>query len=147
MSSRFARALGGVGLCSLVCMLSVTLHAQQGKVEQELMQLERDWCAADVKNDAAVFQRILSDDYTGVSSQSGKLTGKADYLAQLKTSKTTQCDVDMMRVRIYGDTAVVTGRTTVKSNSFSGQSMWTDTWVRRNGAWQCVASQGTVIKP
>ena len=122
-----------------------SLAADQGKVEQELMKIERDWCSADVKGDVAAVSAILSDDYADVLL-TGKVANKAQVLADVKTDKATVCDVDMLNVRVYGDAAVVVGRTTVKSVSFNGQYMYTDTYIRRDGRWTCVSSQGTEIK-
>ena len=54
-----------------------------------------------------------------------------------------------MKVRIYGDAAVVTGIVT-RTGAYKGvpfkdrQHLFTDTFVRRDGRWQCVASQGTL---
>jgi uncharacterized protein DUF4440 len=59
---------------------------------------------------------------------------------------TTVCDEDKMKVRDYGDAAIVVGRATVKSAQFNGQFIFTDTYIRRNGHWQVVASQSTEIK-
>jgi ketosteroid isomerase-like protein len=120
--------------------------AEQGKLEQELMQLERNWCSAVVKSDAAALGAILADDLTDVSAM-GKVGSKAQDLADLKTDKTTVCEDDMMQARVYGDAAVVVGRATIKSASFNGQIRFTDTYIRRDGRWRCVASQATEIKP
>ena len=55
-----------------------------------------------------------------------------------------------VKVRLYGDTAVVTGLGT-RSGTRSGVAFkdrkvrWTDTFVKRDGRWQCVASQGTIV--
>jgi ketosteroid isomerase-like protein len=95
--------------------------------------------------DATALSAILADDHTDVTL-TGKVTNKAQNIADLKTDKTTVCDVDMLQVRVYGDAAVVVGRATVKSATFNGQYMYTDTYIRRNGHWQCVAAQGTEIK-
>ena len=110
------------------------------------MQLERNWCAAVLKSDAAALGAILADDLTDVS-ETGKVAGKTQDLASLKTDKTTVCEDDMMQVRLYGDAAVVVGRATVKSATFNGQVRFTDTYIRRNGHWLCVATQATEIKP
>jgi hypothetical protein len=53
-----------------------------------------------------------------------------------------------MKVRLYGEAAVVTGfgrhSGTYKGVPFRDpQVRWTDTWIRINGRWQCVASQAT----
>ena len=74
------------------------------------------------------------------------------HLADLKdaTSSVDSCVDNDMKVRLYGDTAVVTGRGTragtVKGVAYKDrQILWTDIFVRKDGRWQCVASQGTVI--
>jgi hypothetical protein len=52
-----------------------------------------------------------------------------------------------MKVRIYGNTAIVTGTDTEKSEyhgkDSSGKYLWTDVFVFRNGRWQAVSSQST----
>jgi ketosteroid isomerase-like protein len=56
---------------------------------------------------------------------------------------------DDMKVRIYGDAAVVTGRNTTKETlngkDTSGQERWTDTWIKKAGRWQCVATHSSNI--
>jgi len=123
---------------------------QQNKAEQELIQIERDWCAAVVKKDATALARILADDYTSVGSR-GSTSTKADELANLKgADSTVNCVDNNIKVRVYGDAAVVTGLGT-RSGTYKGvafkdrQFLWTDTFIRRDGRWQCVASQGTVV--
>ena len=104
-----------------------------------------------MKKDAALLGRILADDYTGVTSRSNTET-KADALAGLndKTSTITSCVDSNTKVRVYGDAAVVTGLAT-RSGTFKGavfkdrQFLWTDTFIRKDGRWQCVASQSTLI--
>jgi ketosteroid isomerase-like protein len=59
-------------------------------------------------------------------------------------------DVDDLAVRIYGDTAVVTGRSspkgrTAKGEPIRGQYRFLRVWVKRGGSWQVVAFQGTRI--
>ena len=139
-----ALVLAGVGSDGNVYAL------QQSKAEQELIQIERDWCAAVMKKDAAALARILADDYTSVGSR-GITSTKADELANLKGADSTGNCVDSnLKVRIYGDAAVVTGLAT-RSGTYKGvafkdrQFLWTDTFIRKDGRWQCVASQGTVV--
>jgi hypothetical protein len=52
----------------------------------------------------------------------------------------------MMQVRVYGDAAVVVGRTAWQSAVGKGQYRYTDMYIRRDGRWICVASQATDIK-
>ena len=123
----------------------------QSKPDQELLQIENDWCTADVKQDAALLGRILASDFTGVDSR-GTTDTKESYLASYtdKTSTTTACANSNMKPRVFGDAAVVTGTVTSsgtrKGVAFKGrQVLFTDTFVRRDGRWQCVASQGTLV--
>jgi ketosteroid isomerase-like protein len=106
---------------------------------------ERDWCSASVKSDAAAISAILVDDYTDVV-QTGTVESKAQSLSDVNTEKATVCDIDMMQVRVYGDAAVVVGRTTWQSAAGKGQYRYTDMYIRRGGRWTCVASQATDIK-
>ena len=127
--------------------------AQQNSAEQQLVQLERDWCTAQLKKDAGLLGRILADDYTGVG-RLGKKRTKAEELTELtdKTSTTTSCVDNDVKVRVYGDAAVVTGRAsragTEKGSAFKDREfLWTDTFIKKDGRWQCVASQSTSIAP
>ena len=75
--------------CALA-MAGFTAHravaADQGKAEQELMKIERGWCSASVKGDAAAIGAILADDYTDVLP-TGEVTSKAQALSDAKTEK------------------------------------------------------------
>lgn len=57
-----------------------------------------------------------------------------------------------MKVRLYGDVAVVTGRNTIKATwediqrDISGPYRFTDVFVKRGGHWQCIASQASRVK-
>src|SRR5215472_9137495 len=120
---------------SLACILGLcvggmpTLHAHdQEGVEQTLIQLERDWCSTVVNNDATALERILSDDFTEVSPV-GKLGNKAAALTDAKTEEVDDCVNDAMRVRVYGNAAVVVGRTRMKYKGFDGQTTFTDTFI------------------
>jgi hypothetical protein len=116
-----------------------------GNVEQALMQMERQWCAASIKNDLGVLDTIMADDLVLVSP-SGKLTNKTQELADTHSDPNSVCEVDMMQVRVYGNAAVVIGRVTRISAASDEQIRFTDTFIRRNGRWQVVLSSGSEIK-
>ena len=54
-----------------------------------------------------------------------------------------------IQVRVYGDTAVLTGRTTQKGQfngkDISGQTRFTRVYLQQRGKWQAVAFQATRI--
>lgn len=123
----------------------------QSKTEQELIQVEKDWCTASLKRDAALLSRILADDYLGVTSDGGTETRSAA-LASLKdmSAALDVCVDSDFKIRIYGDAALVTA-TANRSGTEKGvaykdrKSLYTDTFIRKNGRWQCVGSQSTRV--
>ena len=62
------RLLIGGALFVSVFGFSSSVSIAQGKTEQELIQIENDWCTAEVKRDTAMLGRIMADDCTGVVS-------------------------------------------------------------------------------
>jgi len=124
--------------------MAIVASAAQAGVEDTLANMERTWCASLVKKDAAALESILADDFTGVGS-GGTTSTKAQQLADVRAGGVSSCAHDNIRVRLYGDTAVLTGHTVVTGSGFNNrQVLWTDTFVKRNGRWQCVASHSTL---
>jgi ketosteroid isomerase-like protein len=118
--------------------------------EQEVGALERAWLDAALKYDAAWYERHIADTMTNTDEE-GVVTGKPAMLADV-TSHATKYDtvtMDELKVQVYGDTAVATGivvfKGTYKGKDLGGNSQFTDTWIKRAGQWQCVASHGTFI--
>ena len=126
-------------LLLILTLGGVNAFAQQKTAEAELVQIERDWCAASMKKDASTLNRILADDYTSVGSRGGTAT-KSGELADLPNpdSTVTVCTDTNVKVRVYGDAAVVTGLGT-RSGTYKGvpykdrQALWTDTFVKKIG--------------
>ena len=118
-------------------------------VAQALMQIERNWTDAALKKDAAALDKILADDWVG-QGPTGIAT-KAQALAELKSgdNKVDSETLGEMKVRVFGNTAVVTGsddeKSSYKGKDTSGHHVWTDVFVKRNGRWQAVASQDTLM--
>ena len=121
-----------------------------GSVEQQLVKAEKEWADALVKGDEATVARLEADDITTVQDD-GSVTTKKDDLTNLKSGDTkfTSLEESDVHVREYGNTAVVTGsyhaKGTNKGKAFDENGRFTDTWVKRNGRWQAVASQDTLI--
>src|SRR5687767_5741246 len=105
---RSVSMLASIGVLSGALLVS-TGSVQPEKVDEALVQLERDWCNASVKNDIDWLTRILADDASFVTS-TGQRQNKAQVLADFKAEKTKTCEVDQLQVRVHGETAVVTGR-------------------------------------
>ncbi len=145
-----------IAVCVVVLVLAVAVIAQtpsqptSGSVEQELIKFEQDWAKALVKSDLAFLDRILADDYISTDSE-GTVGTKTQEIATMKSGDYVLIStvLDNFKVHVYGDAAVYFGRSTdkaqFKGKDISGQYQWTDTWVKRDGRWQCVASHGSRI--
>jgi len=136
----------------LTTMTALLSQAQSGKssVEQTLIQMEHDWSQADTHKDAAALNRILADDWMGIDFEGTVLT-KPEALKDI-TSGSASLESTVLsdiKVRVYGNTAIVTGTDTEKSEyhgqDSSGKYLWTDVFVLRNGRWQAVSSQSTKL--
>ena len=94
---------------------------------------------------------LLADKFIGTGSD-GKISGKADALADAKKTKYESMEYEDVKVTVFGDTAIATGGARAKGTDSSGKPMdsherWTDTWVKMpSGQWQCVASHVSTIK-
>ncbi len=121
------------------------------KTAEELISLERAWADAVVKRDVAALERIEAEEMVSTDPE-GTVRTKAQDLANVKgdTNKIESFTVDDMKVQTHGETAVVTGRATIKGQAPglpAGVFRFTDTFVKRDGRWQCVATQATAVAP
>jgi ketosteroid isomerase-like protein len=133
----------------------VTLPQTQpglSQAEQEVRKLERDWLDAYEQHDTAAMDRIVADDFK--LTQSGAVQTKADILAALKIARDSgrpepKLSTEDVQSRVEGDTVILTGRF-IQRMERNGQprtmeARYTDTYVKRSGRWQVVASQLTRI--
>ena len=141
-----------VGLTALAAVLSLAVPARaQGSVEEQLMKMERDRAAMVVKGDVAALEAVTSDDYLLINAN-GQWSDKAATMNDIKTGKIklTANEISDMKVRVYGDTAIVTGKSTAKGTMGGrelGPVLFTRVYVKKNGKWQSVAFQQTRIAP
>ena len=125
--------------------------AGDGGVEEALTKIERETLAALLKKDTAAFGRAFSDDAVLVTPD-GPTQTKAQLIADVKSGDLviTSSEMSDVKVRAFGDTAVVTYMTVdkgkYKGQEISGRYRWTDVFVRRGGAWLIVAAQGTAVQ-
>ena len=117
-------------------------------MEEELLKLEKEFAQAVVKNDAEAIRQFLADDWVIIDADGG-IIEKARFLGVVESGALTHemMESDDVEVRIYGDSAVVSGLTRTKGKfmgqDFSTQERPTDVFVMQNGRWQCVFSQLT----
>jgi hypothetical protein len=116
---------------------------------ESIKRLEAERNKALVAGDLAAIDRLYSDDYT--SAVGSTFRTKPEVLADLKSGalKLEASSNDETNVRVYGNTAVVTGKTTSKVHDrgadTSGQAYFTRVYVNQNGRWRLVANHSSRI--
>lgn len=141
-------------LLTFVAASSVVSGARQAgqtkltRAEEEVRRLERRWLDAYEQNDPVAMERIVADDFT-ITFPSGRLQTKPELMAIIKSpSRAAQprqrFHTDGVQSRAYGDTVILIGRVTAEherdGKTVREASRYTDTYVRRGGRWQVVAS-------
>jgi hypothetical protein len=125
-----------------------TLSAGTENTDQVITSLENQWVAAIVKKDTATIDRLLADDFSGTTDD--QIYSKVDAIEDVKSGTHESLDLDNIKVRIFGETAVVTMGQTEKSRhgdaDFSGHYLFTDVWARKNGQWIAIASHGSRVR-
>jgi ketosteroid isomerase-like protein len=139
-------------LVSLVTSVHQPLAQNNTSVMDELQQIEHRLVKAWLDGDRKTVDSILAPDWS-VIDLTGHVLTKAEVLEQFGSGerKIDSGSVDDLKVRIFGETAIVTGRSTLEG-SYKGQhasvvQRFTDVFVKRNGRWQVVSSQGTQVTP
>lgn len=130
---------------------SIAPRAQQSKLtkaEEEVRRLERQWLDAYEQNDSEAMDRIVADDFT-ITFPNGAMQTKPQLMAMIKAPRRTsgprtRFHTEDVGSRAYGDTVILIGRVVSEyerdGKPVKEQSRYTDTYVRRNGRWQVVAS-------
>jgi ketosteroid isomerase-like protein len=104
-----------------------------------------------VRGDAAALDRLYAEEFV-YTTPDGEVRDKAQQLAFTRSGdlRLESGRSDDVQVRIYGDTAVMTGRFTAKGRfrdrGIDIRERYTAVWVRRRGAWRLVAEQGNLMK-
>jgi ketosteroid isomerase-like protein len=117
-------------------------------MEEELLELEREFAGAIVKNDPEAIGRVVTDDWIIIDADGG-IVDKERFLGVMTSGALTHemMESDEMRVRVYGDGAVVTALTQTKGKfmgqEFSTHERATDFFVKIGGQWRCVLTQLT----
>ncbi|MEU3934200.1 nuclear transport factor 2 family protein [Streptomyces sp. NPDC029044] len=118
----------------------------------QLARLARGWAEAIVSNDPARIAAFMADEWV-IVSDSG-IDPREKFLSLVESGALTHSAMDLRtdpRVRVYGDTAVVTGRVTntahYQGERHDADEWTTDVFVRRQGRWLCVLSHITPAAP
>ena len=124
---------------------------EPSKVIETLREIEDRLAAAWVEGDRLFIEETLADDWS-VTDLTGHVLTKAEVLKEVFDSgnrHVVSMQIDDINVRAFGDWAIVTGRTNA-AGEYQGEVVevtlrFTDVFAYRNGRWQVVASQATLL--
>jgi len=114
------------------------------------MRIDHERIQAQISADRDALHRIYADDFIGIGP-SGTVRTKPQVLSDFTsgTLKFQSIVIDDVRVRIYGNTAVETGRSTMhgqdKNKAVPVDNRFTRVWVKQSGHWRLVANHYSLL--
>ena len=118
--------------------------------EIQVRQLERAWNQAEAKQEIGAVDNLLADSLA-YTDYDGSFMNKKEYMKWVVApdQKADHLYDEGLNVHVYGNAAVATGiyreSGTNRGKPYVIRARFTDTWIKRNGVWLCVASQSTLI--
>jgi hypothetical protein len=117
--------------------------------EQDLITIQHELARAWLENDRAFIERVLATEWS-VTQADGSILDRAVVLGTFFDTVSFDSNVvDDLSVKLYGDAAVVRGRTSVSARvsgaPVSARIRFTDVFIRRDGRWQAVASHASAL--
>lgn len=121
---------------------------QNSEDEQALIKIQHDWAEARMKGDSSYTRRLEAENCTVVWPDGSIVNKQEDLKSMTGDIVFTEFTIDDLQVRLYGETGIVAGQGTIraheeKQNLLGGKFVWTDTFIKQDGAWKVVASQVT----
>jgi protein-disulfide isomerase len=125
--------------------------ASSSATVRDLKRLDSQLDDAYIRGDKRLLERVLADEMIGVSAE-GDVTRKTEILSQTSppgAGLKFSILVEDIRVYLFGDTAIVSSRKTLNEEKSSSSDRYreTNTYVRKDGLWQLVASQQARLPP
>ena len=143
-----------LALATLATMLFSSAPFPQAKStvadEIQIKQLERAWNQAEANQEVKEVSSLLADTLV-YTDYDGLFMNKSEYMKWIVSpgQKADHIYDEGISVQVYGDAAVATGiyreTGTNKGKPYVVRSRFTDTWIKRDGVWLCVASHSTLI--
>jgi ketosteroid isomerase-like protein len=142
-----------IGLISVIMLFALLPAISQDGVrkgeEGQILALENAWNAAELQHDPGALDQLLTDDFV-ITEPDGTLQTKKEHMAFTK-DKSYHYDLlvsEDFKIKVYGTVGVVTGtyheKGKYKGKVFDRRGRFTDTWIKLNGMWHCVASHDSL---
>ena len=125
-------------------------RTQTQSVVERIRSLDQDRIQAQIHADATALDRIYADDFIGIGP-SGTVRTKPEVLADFTSHELIfqSITTDDVRIRVYGNTVVETGRSTMvgqdKGKVVPRDNRFTRVWVKQRGWWRLVANHYSIL--
>jgi len=137
--------------CLMICLLatSALLGAQEKGDASTIRSLEMKWAESYKTHNIEILSSLLADEFV-ITIEDGSVYSKAGYISHSADSGThvQVAELSDLKVRMHGDTAIVTGayheRGDSNGKAYEYHDRLTDTWMKIGGKWQVVASHYSV---
>lgn len=153
LRTRWLAAASSATLLVVLAACSFTAATQPESQNADISQLTRQadaWDKAIVRKDKAAIEANMAEDFRNIDGDADIVT-KESFVTGLVNPKLTinPYTVDDFDVRLYGDVALLSGRTRMTGSydgkAFASHYRYIDIYVRRNGSWKITSVQITKV--
>jgi uncharacterized protein (TIGR02246 family) len=119
--------------------------------EQAVTAAEQQWLRSQQANNVELLAPLLADKVVETSVDGKVFAGKDAVLADAKSEIWSSVDYSDLKVTVFGHTAIATGTVTGKGKDAAGKPLderirFTDTWLKMDGKWLCIATHDSPLK-
>ncbi len=138
-----------VGVSCLLVMLAMPSPAQDKSDAATIRSLELKWTESYRQRQVDILSSLLAEDFI-ITVEDGSTYGKTGYISHSAepSTKVEVAEMSDLKVRMHGNTAIVTGsyheRGESKGKQYEYHDRLTDVWMKSGGKWQVVASHYSV---
>jgi len=132
-------------LLSTVLPAAFSRPQQMSETTSKILALENKWNDAYKRGDVAAMNSMLADDFV-ITTEDGATFSKSGYIAHCgdPDNRVVVSEMTDLKVRVHGNTAVVTGayheKGTIKDKPYDFHDRMTDVWMLIDGRWQVIVS-------
>jgi ketosteroid isomerase-like protein len=132
-----------------LAQMAARMPEQNNSVEQAVLKVTQEWLVADERHDRAALNRIIADDFLGTGPM-GTTVSKKDIIPREGTAADAHglsINGQDIKVRVFGDSAIVTGRGVPKTQGQEerGELRFTLVFIRRADSWQMVGAHLSAV--
>jgi ketosteroid isomerase-like protein len=131
------------------CAALLAVAQQKSADEERVLALEKKWAESYRQRDISILSSLLAEDFV-ITVEDGSTFGKTGYISHSadSTVQVELAEFSDLRVRVHGNTAVVTGAYhesgSSKGKHYDYHDRLTDVWMKKDGNWQVIASHYSV---